>query len=53
LAEYIEDYATLDVKAKGEKVIAKNLAEMEEGKIKQSLIERLDKVKAGERDLYF
>lgn len=53
LAEYLEDYATIDVKAKGEKVIAKNLAEMEEGKIKQSLIERLDKVKAGERDLYF
>jgi 2-iminoacetate synthase len=53
LAEYLEDYATLDVKAKGEKVIAKNLAEMEEGKIKQSLKERLDKVKAGERDLYF
>ncbi|MGE4289774.1 MAG: [FeFe] hydrogenase H-cluster radical SAM maturase HydG [Salinivirgaceae bacterium] len=53
LAEYLEDYATLDVKAKGEKVIAKNLAEMEEGKIKQSLMERLNKVKAGERDLYF
>lgn len=53
LAEYLEDYATIDVKAKGEKVIAKNLAEMEEGKIKQTLIERLDKVKAGERDLYF
>lgn len=53
LAEYLEDYATLDVKAKGEKVIAKNLAEMEEGKIKQNLIERLEKVKAGERDLYF
>ncbi len=53
LAEYLEDYATLDVKAKGERVIAKNLAEMEEGMIKQSLIERLDKVKAGERDLYF
>jgi 2-iminoacetate synthase len=53
LAEYLEDYAKLEVKAKGEQVIAKNLAEMEAGKIKQILIERLDKIKAGERDLYF
>jgi 2-iminoacetate synthase len=53
LAEYMEDYAKPEVKAKGEKVIAKNLAEMEEGKIKDNLKERLDKVKAGERDLYF
>ncbi len=53
LAEYIDDYATPKVKAKGQKVIAKNLAEMEEGKVKKELVERLEKVKAGERDLYF
>lgn len=53
LAEYMEDYATPEVKAKGERVIAKNIAEMEDGKIKENLKERLDKVKAGERDLYF
>ena len=53
LAEYMEDYATPEVKAKGEKVIAKNLAEMEDGKVKNNLIDRLEKVKAGERDLYF
>ena len=53
LAEYMEDYATDEVKAKGEKVIEKNLAEMEEGKIKENLVQRLEKVKEGERDLYF
>jgi 2-iminoacetate synthase len=53
LAEYMEDYAKPEVKAKGEKVIEKNLAEMEEGKVKQQLLERLNKVRAGERDLYF
>ena len=53
LAEYVEDYATPQVKAKGEKVIEKNLTEMEDGKVKDELIERLEKVKEGERDLYF
>ena len=53
LAEYIEDYATDEVRAKGELVIEKNLAEMDDEKVKQRLVERLAKVKAGERDLYF
>jgi len=53
LAEYMEDYAKPEVKAKGEKVIAKNLAEMEDGKTKEVLKERLEKIKAGKRDLYF
>ncbi len=53
LAEYIEDYANPVVKAKGEKVIQKNLDQMEDDSIKKNLIERLDKVKQGERDLYF
>ncbi len=53
LAEYMEDYASPTVKAKGEQVISRNLADMEEGKIKTSLMEKLEKVKAGERDLYF
>lgn len=53
LAEYLEDYATEPVKIKGQKVIEKNLAEMEDDKIKSNLIDRLEKVKKGERDLYF
>ena len=53
LAEYLEDYATLEVKAKGEKVIAKNLADMADDSIKKNLINRLERVKQGERDLYF
>ncbi len=53
LAEYMEDYATSEVKAKGIKVIEKNLAEMEDDTIKKNLVERLTKIRAGERDLYF
>ncbi len=53
LAEYIDDYATPKVKEKGARVIKKNLDEMEEGKVKQELLERLEKVESGERDLYF
>jgi 2-iminoacetate synthase len=53
LAEYIEDYATDEVKNKGNKVIEKNLDEMDDDKIKTKLLERLAKVKDGERDLYF
>jgi len=53
LAEYMEDYATGEVKAKGAKVIEKNLAEMAEDSIKKNLVERLAKIRAGERDLYF
>lgn len=53
LAEYLEDYANDAVKEKGNRVIEKNLAEMEEGKIKENLVERLDKVRHGQRDLYF
>ncbi len=53
LAEYMEDYATPEVKEKGEMVIKKNLDEMDNDKIKENLLERLNKVKNGERDLYF
>ncbi len=53
LAEYLEDYASNEVKVKGYKLIEKNLDQMEADKIKSTLIERLAKVKEGQRDLYF
>jgi 2-iminoacetate synthase len=53
LKEYIEDYATPQVREDGEKLIAAELAKMDEGETKQQLIERLKRVEAGERDLLF
>lgn len=53
LAEYLEDYAPAATKEKGYKLIADNLDSYEDEKFKGQLIERLDRIKKGERDLYF
>jgi 2-iminoacetate synthase len=53
LAEYLEDYAPPGTKLKGEKLLAEKLGEMEDEGFKQKLIEKLDLIKAGKRDLYF
>lgn len=53
LAEYLEDYAPAATKEKGYKLIADNLDAYEDEKFKGQLIERLDRIKKGERDLYF
>jgi len=53
LAEYIEDYGTEDRYDKGWKLINKNLGNNIDEKIKDELIDRLERVKNGERDLYF
>jgi 2-iminoacetate synthase len=53
LAEYLEDYAPPGTKLKGEKLLVEKLAEMEDDEFKKKLIEKLDLVKAGKRDLYF
>ncbi|MEE4256378.1 MAG: [FeFe] hydrogenase H-cluster radical SAM maturase HydG [Bacteroidales bacterium] len=53
LAEYLEDYATEERYEKGWKLIRKNLKNGIEQKIKGELIKRLERVKDGERDLYF
>ncbi len=53
MAEYLEDYATPQVKEKGYKVINKNLDEIKDEKIQKQLLVRLNRVKGGERDLYF
>lgn len=51
--EYIEDYASPETRKIGLKQINRELDRMPEGARKRHLTERLDKIKAGERDLYF
>ena len=52
-AEYLEDYATTDDKSKGYELINKNLCQIDDEKIKQKIIENIEKIKDGKRDLYF
>lgn len=53
LAEYLEDYAPATTREKGYRLIEQNLAEYEDERFKTQLQERLIRIKAGERDLYF
>ncbi|MCA1756609.1 MAG: [FeFe] hydrogenase H-cluster radical SAM maturase HydG [Bacteroidales bacterium] len=52
LAEYIEDYAGPELAEKGWKAIERNLATIDE-KIVGDLKDRLQRIRNGERDLYF
>ncbi|MFH0758339.1 MAG: [FeFe] hydrogenase H-cluster radical SAM maturase HydG [Bacteroidota bacterium] len=53
LAEYLEDYAQNGTREKGYQLIKKNLEQMNGDHFKSSLEERLERVKLGERDLYY
>ena len=56
LAEYIMDYATGDVTEKGWQRIENELQQLENGEFKVDTAEirnRIEKIKQGERDLYF
>ena len=53
LAEYIIDYADEETSEKGWKVIQKNIDQIDNEKLKNSLIERIERVKKGERDLNY
>jgi 2-iminoacetate synthase len=52
LSEYICDYATGDLEGKGWKAIDKNLKTLDPD-IMKSTIEKIERIKAGQRDLYF
>jgi len=52
LSEYICDYASGDVAEKGWRVIDKNIQKLEPGVAKNTL-EKINRIKQGERDLYF
>jgi 2-iminoacetate synthase len=56
LTEYLEDYAPAETKQKGYAAIEKNLVEFESAAEKVNVPEirrRIERIKAGERDLYF
>jgi len=53
LAEYLEDYAKPHIAEKGWEVIEKNIQEMNDFKREDELRDRIERIKAGERDLYF
>lgn len=53
LSEYLNDYASPETKKIGEKLICKELEKYNIENIKPQLIERLENVNAGTRDLYF
>jgi len=53
LAEYLQDYATQETADKGWKIIDENLRTLN-GKVNANEIRsRLERIKEGERDLYF
>jgi len=53
LAEYIEDYATPDTAVKGWNIIEKNIMQMNGNINTTEIRSRIERIKAGERDLYF
>ncbi|HTX87998.1 MAG TPA: [FeFe] hydrogenase H-cluster radical SAM maturase HydG [Bacteroidales bacterium] len=53
LAEYLEDYAPPATREKGYRLLDEKLAEMEADTFKSKLVDKLDQVKQGKRDLYF
>jgi len=53
LAEYILDYAPEATAIKGWEVIDKNMEQLNGFKRKDELLARIERIKAGERDLYF
>jgi 2-iminoacetate synthase len=53
LAEYLVDYASESTQKKGWTVIQKNVDELAGPQRKEELISRIERIKAGERDLYF
>jgi 2-iminoacetate synthase len=53
LAEYLEDYAPETTKIKGYQLITDSLKDYNDANFKDKLIDRLERIKQGERDLYF
>ncbi|MBR3791064.1 MAG: [Clostridia bacterium] len=53
LKEYIEDYASEDTKKVGDELIKKEIENIPSQKVKDIVLERLEKIKNGERDFRF
>jgi 2-iminoacetate synthase len=53
LAEYLEDYAGESTREKGYRLIQQNLESFDANGFQEKLEERLNRIRQGERDLYF
>lgn len=53
LSEYIMDYAGDQTAEKGWRVIEKNIRDLNEPRLEEAVRERIERIKQGERDLYF
>jgi len=53
LMEYVVDYASEETKESCLRVIDKEINNINSEKIRNTLLERIERIKAGERDLYF
>lgn len=53
LQEYLEDYADTDTIMSGENLIDKELEDIPKKGVKRKTIENIERIKNGERDLYF
>lgn len=53
LSEYLVDYAKPEISEKGWKLIDKELIKLEDEKLVNQIKEKIEKIKNGERDLYF
>ncbi|MCB2294096.1 [FeFe] hydrogenase H-cluster radical SAM maturase HydG [Clostridium algoriphilum] len=53
LKEYLEDYASLDTKIKGEAVIEKEIPNIQNEKVRAIAVEHLKELKEGKRDFRF
>jgi 2-iminoacetate synthase len=53
LKEYLEDYASQEVKKSGLKIIDKYVQEIDDQNRQKETLKRLTRIEAGERDLYF
>jgi 2-iminoacetate synthase len=51
--EYMEDYSSPETKKVGMRQVERELERMPEGEQKEKLIERIEQIKQGARDLYF
>lgn len=52
-AEYINDYGSHEIKEKGWTLINKELVLIDDEKVKKAILEKLEKINNGQRDLYF
>ncbi len=53
LVEYLEDYAPAETKTKGYQLVQEKLDQIEDATFRKTLVEKIEELKNGKRDLYF